>query len=115
MCSQSVLNTITSEVVKAAKEHLGDKIDKVILYGSYARGDHDSESDIDIMVLANIDNDEELRETEKALWDIGWDIGYEYDVLVAVYFKDCETFYKYVDDLPFYMSVQKDGVELYAN
>jgi len=114
MCSETVLNIITSEVVKAARESLGDKLDRVILYGSYARGDYNDESDIDIMVLADIDNAEELREKEKALWGVGWELGYEHDVLVTVFFKDCETFYKYIDDLPYYTNVQKDGVELYA-
>ena len=49
MCSQSVLNKITAKIVKAAKDSLGDVLDKVILYGSYARGDYDEGSDIDIM------------------------------------------------------------------
>ena len=109
-----MLSIITSEVVKAAKESLGDKLDKVILYGSYARGDFNECSDIDIMVLADIDNAEELRKKEQALWAIGWDLGYNYDILVAVFFKDCETFYKYIDDLPFYANVYRDGVELYV-
>jgi hypothetical protein len=30
----------------------GKFLDSIYLYGSYARGDHDAESDIDIMVLA---------------------------------------------------------------
>jgi len=46
MCSQSILNEITNKVVRAARECLGDKLDRVILYGSYARGDYDDESDI---------------------------------------------------------------------
>jgi uncharacterized protein len=33
---------------------LGEKLEKVILFGSYARGDYDEESDIDIMVIADI-------------------------------------------------------------
>ena len=37
------INEITQKVLKAAKDTLGDKLDKVILFGSYARGDYDSE------------------------------------------------------------------------
>jgi len=44
MGSRSVLDEITAKVVQAARESLGDKLDKVILYGSYARGDYDDES-----------------------------------------------------------------------
>ena len=54
MLSPSALTELTSRVVLAARDSLGDKLNKVILYGSYARGDYDDESDIDIMILADI-------------------------------------------------------------
>ena len=43
----------TFTVVGRLVDLLGDMIFKIILYGSYARGDFDSESDIDIMMLFN--------------------------------------------------------------
>ena len=36
------------------KKILGKKLKKVILYGSYARGDYTENSDIDIMVLTSL-------------------------------------------------------------
>jgi len=54
MCSKAALDTITGRVCAAAKEVLGDKLEKVLLFGSYARGDYDEYSDIDIFVLADI-------------------------------------------------------------
>jgi predicted nucleotidyltransferase len=113
MCSQSVLNEITSKVVQAAKDSLGDKLDKVILYGSYARGDYDSESDIDIMVLADIPHEDCWGEYLK-ISDLTWKLDLDHDVLVSIHVTDCGTFYKFVQDLPFYMNVLRDGVELSA-
>jgi predicted nucleotidyltransferase len=60
---------IKENLVKDLKEIFNDKLDKVIIYGSYARGEDDNESDIDIMVLVN-EKDEELRKFEKAENDL---------------------------------------------
>ena len=40
---------------------LGDKLTKIIVYGSYARGDFRENSDIDIMILVKM-SDEEISE-----------------------------------------------------
>jgi len=51
------INAVTQKVLHAAKETLGDKLDKVILFGSYARGDFDRDSDIDIFCFGKIYKD----------------------------------------------------------
>jgi len=43
-----------------------------------------------------------------------WELDLEHDVLVSLNVTDCATFYEYIDDLPFYMNVLKEGVELSA-
>ena len=113
MCGQSVLSIITKEVAKAAKESLGDKLNKVILYGSYARGDHDIESDIDIMILADIPHENCWKEYMKISELIGW-LDLRYDILISIHVTDCATFDQYVNVLPFYMNVLKEGIEYSA-
>ena len=109
MFSRTSLNEITAKVVQAAKESLGEKLDRVILYGSYARGDFDDESDIDIMVLADIPR-EDVNKASRQIWSLTGDLDLEYNVVVSIHVADCQTFYRFVDDLPFYINVQKEGV-----
>ena len=45
----SNVNTILDEFVNGVNEILGNRMKKIILYGSYARGDFQKNSDIDIM------------------------------------------------------------------
>lgn len=54
MCTENRLSAVMADVVKKAKSLFGDRLGSVILYGSYARGDYDEESDIDVMITADI-------------------------------------------------------------
>ena len=52
------MNDIILDFSRQVKRILGNKLSKVILYGSYARGDFRENSDIDIMVSTNLTDDE---------------------------------------------------------
>ena len=45
------------------KRVMGDELRKVIVYGSYARGDYNENSDIDVMVLTSL-AEEDITEVE---------------------------------------------------
>jgi len=113
LCDKAVLDEITSRVCAAAKEVLGDKLEKVILYGSYARGDYNEWSDIDIMILADI-QPEEVDETRKRIRSFMNYIELEYDIIVSLSMVCSKNYNRYINVLPFYINVQKEGVELYA-
>jgi predicted nucleotidyltransferase len=113
MCDKDTLNLITEKVCAAAKEVLGDKLEKVILFGSYVRGDYDEESDIDIMIIADIAL-EDRNATRRKIRAYTGDIGLEYDILVSLSIACCAIYHKYANASGFYINVQKDGVELYA-
>ena len=111
MYSQTSINYITSKVVQAAKESLGNKLDKVILYGSYARGDYSEESDVDVMVLANISREDRGLERGKIRQLLNC-IDLEHDVVLTINVTDTETFNRFFLVEPFYQNVIKDGVVL---
>ena len=113
MCSQATLNEITDSVVREVKDNFGDKLDKIILYGSYARGDNADESDIDIMALVDLPS-EDANRIDMQLTRFTNRLGLEYDLVVSLLVKDCETFYKFLPADPFYQNVIKDGVLLGA-
>jgi len=113
MCSKEVLNKITEKICIASKEVLGEKLEKVILFGSYARGDYDEESDIDIMVLADIEREEANAVRRKIRDQMGY-LSLEYDVVVSLHMACSVIFHRFVGVMPYYKNVVKDGIELYA-
>jgi predicted nucleotidyltransferase len=113
MCSLNQLSQITAEVTDGLQKILGQKLRKVILYGSYARGDFDDESDIDILVLADL-SDEEISEYRSKVGEISSDASLKCGVLVSISLNRNDMFSQYLDILPFYQNVVKDGVDLYG-
>lgn len=106
------LNTILSEVTEKIKKLYGSKLKKIILYGSYAMGRQDEESDIDLMVLIDID-ESQLRNYDKELNEIISDIGYRYVRVLSLIDMSYEKFNKWVDVVPFYKNVRNEGIVVY--
>lgn len=51
MCTKTQLHQITSQMVQCYRDIYGTDVVGVFLYGSYARGDYDNESDIDMTAI----------------------------------------------------------------
>lgn len=111
MCTKHQLTYISQQVARTAKTVLGDKYNCTLLYGSYARGDYDAESDIDIMVLADVSR-EELSKYKKPIMMLTSELGLEHDIVITVTLKDSETFNRYLGAVPFYDSVKKEGIPI---
>jgi len=106
------IDIVKRDVVKKGVEELGDIVFKIILFGSYARGDFEDDSDVDIMVLLNCAR-KDLPIYRKRLSIVSSDISLDNDVTVSMMVNDKDTFYGKMDILPFYQNVQRDGVVLY--
>ena len=51
MCTRNELNLILQAMTQAYQAVYGANVVKIILYGSYARGDYQKDSDIDIVAI----------------------------------------------------------------
>lgn len=102
---------IILEFSRQVKQILGKNLTKVILYGSYARGDYTENSDIDIMILTTL-TDMEIEKIENNIYDIAFDFQMKYFVDISVIIKNENQFNYWLGTLPFYDSVQREGVIL---
>ncbi|TAE29621.1 MAG: nucleotidyltransferase domain-containing protein [Cytophagales bacterium] len=59
------IEPIVREFKVALQDLYGDRLRDVILYGSYARGDYDDESDIDLMVVLGDEEVDTFREIRR--------------------------------------------------
>lgn len=105
---QSLLADYLSEIQKIYGSHLKS----VILYGSYARGDYTPDSDVDIMILVDL-KDEEMDQYSDALSELGFEYNVDHDIWMMPVVKNIEHFYHWVSAYPFYKNVQKEGVTMY--
>ena len=111
MCTQSQLTDILTQVAQTAKAVFAEHYCEMILYGSYARGDQDDESDVDIMVLADVPI-EDLSQYRKMFHTVLDELEFKYDIVVSLVLRDKATFDRYLDALPFYQAVRKEGVSV---
>ena len=70
-----LLQTYISEIKKIYGTHLS----KIILYGSYARGDFRPDSDVDIMILLDL-SDLDLKKYSKELSYMTYDFNLDIDI-----------------------------------
>ena len=113
MCDRTLLNNLLYQVTDYSKEVFGDKLKKVILYGSYARGDYDDESDIDVMIMADIPMEDVLKYSGK-ICDFVSDINVDNSVFISPMIQSEAVFNKYKNVTPFYQNVAREGVRLYG-
>ena len=108
-----IVEKAIEEFVNKVNKLLGDKVKKIVLYGSYARGDFNDSSDIDIMILTDLTDDEMYKyfvKISNIAYDIEWDNNF--DIEINPLLKNIDRFNYWLEALPFYMNVQKEGVVL---
>lgn len=113
MCTENILKLVLDDICNRAKEEFGTALDSVVLYGSYARGDYDEESDVDVMIIADMSN-EEIRSFAKLFSDYSLDIDLKYNIVLSLMLQDKATYDRYKATYPFFKNIEKEGVDLAA-
>ena len=92
---------------------MGTRVKRIILYGSYARGDFNKSSDIDIMILTDL-SDDEIFEYRVKVWDYAYDIEYDnnFEIMLSPLIRNIDKFNYWLEAKPFYMNVVKEGIIL---
>ena len=85
------VSSIIYKFSQEVKRMLGEKLTKVIVYGSYARGDYRDNSDVDI-------------------YDLAFDVEMSTGIEISPVIKNEEQYEYWVDTLPFYRNVRDEGV-----
>lgn len=102
---------ILLEFSQIVKKILGETLKKIIVYGSYARGDYRENSDIDIMILTSLSN-MEIEKIENKIFDVAFEFEMEYGIVINPVLENKEHFNYWLGALPFYDNVKKEGVEI---
>ena len=108
------VHSIINEVCQIMQIVFNEKFIKVILYGSYARDEQDLYSDMDIMVLVDMD-ETELREYDNQDFDLTYSLTQKYGILLSVLTKSETHFMHWVNVLPFYAIIRNEGIEFHAS
>ncbi len=103
---QKQLHRILRSLQKELKDTLGEGVEKVILYGSQARGDARDDSDIDVLVVLKDDfkYGAMLKKTSRAVAKLSLDN----DVVISRAFATRQQYEQ--SQIPFLMNVRREGI-----
>ncbi len=102
-----LLRTVEIELEKIFK----DKLKRIILFGSYARGDYDGESDVDVMAL--VDDSDPYR-YDDALLDIEVDLSIDFKTELSIFIENESSYEEAKQYKPFLKAIENEGTEIYA-
>ncbi|MCM1252070.1 MAG: nucleotidyltransferase domain-containing protein [Clostridium sp.] len=107
------IKNITTEINEELIKLFGDKIERIILYGSYARGDFNLESDVDIMILLNCEQ-KEITEKRKDISRIASRVGLRNDIMVSLLARNHKEYENNIPYQTFYQNIEREGMRIYG-
>jgi len=98
---------ILAEIKQRLNETLGDNVERIILFGSRARGDAHKDSDYDVLLLVK----KYTKELEDQIDDIAYEMLDHYGKLVNIFDSELAVYEKSKID-PLFLNIRREGVVL---
>lgn len=100
-------------LVRRLHQRYGGDLERVVLFGSKARGDFNSESDLDVLVVVSMRSGEYRRYWNEIV-DIACDVELEYNVVISPIIKEAAIYAKMRSQgLLLTRNIEQDGVSLW--
>lgn len=103
------LQELFEKMIPGFQTIFGNVLERIILYGSVARGTHSEESDVDIAVIVR----RYTKDMHDKMIDLTVELELEYNKVLSVLLIDYDNFREWEDVLPFYKNMKKDGIMLW--
>jgi uncharacterized protein len=102
------ITKILEEIIIFTRKLYKDQLDKIILFGSRARGDNHPNSDIDILIVLKhtFNYSQEIEKTSNFIAELSL----QFDVVISRVFA--ETNDLQLQNTPFFLNVRKEGIIL---
>ena len=107
------ITDIMQQFASGLRKLLGNTLDSVIVYGSYARGDNSELSDIDVMILVTL-TEERIKKISDEISDMAFEYLMKFGVDISPVITNIDHFNYWVDNLPYYRNVRDEGVRFSA-
>lgn len=111
MCKRSELEDIIKIVVDIYRKIYGEDIVEIILYGSYARGEEQNDSDIDIVAIVNGER-KLLQDALVEVWNQVDDVSIDYETIISPTVIPYQEYMKWKEDIPYYYNIDKEGIRV---
>ncbi len=108
----SRLSDLLGKLESGLKQIYGRSLRKIILYGSYAREKQEPGSDLDLMILLDLE-EKDIYKYDEAVLELTVDLTTCHGIYVSVVKNNIEFFDEWVDTLPYFKNVITEGIALY--
>jgi len=102
------LDVVLRELRRGMEEIYGDRLERLVLFGSRARGDADPDSDIDVLVVlkGEVDPNEEIFRAG----GVAADVSLKYDTLVSCIYISSRRYA--ADEGPLLVNARQEGIAI---
>ena len=107
--NQKIIDEIMTAYTQSLNDELGENLKAVILFGSCARGDHKTDSDIDVFVLVEDDRQDIKKSLDRIANKYSWD----YDTIICDITRTTDHYKKHYWETLF-QNIRAEGRSYYG-